>query len=211
MVRRTLFGLLALCLLAPAAGAGVPDLILTTATCAASERVSVYSLPDGSGQSLDDCYIYGGARTDATITVTVLDSNGDPIYNYPNCDMWLWWSLDSHGAHCPGPPICADNGTDYDGTTTISGPLWAGGHSDPDAGELCLVFLNGSALAAPGFDIQFNSPDINGDLVVNLTDVVLFAADYYGAYDYRSDFYWDGDVNLSDIVLLAQGMGALCP
>jgi hypothetical protein len=70
--------------------------------------------------------------------------------------------------------------------------------------------INGQAINAP-IDMLFNSPDINCDKVVNLTDVVLFANNYYGTYDYRSDFYWDGVLNLSDIVLLAQNMQAECP
>jgi hypothetical protein len=41
--------------------------------------------------------------------------------------------------------------------------------------------------------------------------VVLFAGAYYGAYDYCADFYWDGILNLSDIVVLAQNMGQTCP
>ena len=44
-----------------------------------------------------------------------------------------------------------------------------------------------------------------------LTDVVLFAPVYYGAYDYCADFYWDGVVNLSDLVILAQHMNHACP
>jgi hypothetical protein len=209
MVRRTLFGLLALSLLAPAAWAGIPDLTLSTAGTAAGAQVSVFTLPDGSGHGLNDCYIYGGTKIDATITLTLLDSNADPIYLYPACDMWLETSLGNLKL-CPGGS-CADGGTDYDGVTTFSNPLFAGGNSDPLAGETCIVIINGEALASPGLDIQFVSPDVNGDLVVTLTDVVLFAADYYGLYVYRSDFYYDGNVNLSDIVLLAQGLGAECP
>ena len=60
-------------------------------------------------------------------------------------------------------------------------------------------------------NVRFNSPDINGDLVVNLSDIVYFTQDFYGAYNYRSDFNWDGVINLSDIALMAQGIGAACP
>jgi hypothetical protein len=60
-------------------------------------------------------------------------------------------------------------------------------------------------------DIAINSPDINGDLQVNLSDVVAFTQDYFGAYNYRSDFFWDGVLNLSDVARMAQGMGAICP
>lgn len=209
MVRRTLMGLLALSLLASTAWAGIPDLILSTAGTAATAQVSVYTLPSGGGHGLDDCYLSGGTKTDASITLTLVDLNSDPIYLYPACDMWLETSLGGL-ALCEGGS-CADLGTDHDGLTTFSNPVFGGKQTDPGAGEVCQVIVNGSPLAGPGMDIQFNSPDINGDLEVNLTDVVLFAGDYYGAYLYRSDFYFDAAVNLSDIVLLAQGMGAECP
>jgi hypothetical protein len=209
MVRRTLMGLMALSLLASTAWAGIPDLTLSTAGTAAGARVSVYTLPSGGGHGLNDCYLSGGTKTDATITLTLVDSNGDGIYLYPACDMWLESSLGGL-ALCEGGS-CADGGTDYDGVTTFSNPVFGGKQTTPGGGELCQVIINGSALAGPGMDIQFNSPDVNGDLIVNLTDVVLFAGDYYGAYAYRSDFYFDGTVNLSDIVLLAQGSGAACP
>jgi len=62
-----------------------------------------------------------------------------------------------------------------------------------------------------GLDIQVNSPDINGDLRVNLTDVVLFTMLYHGPYDYAGDFYYDGVLNLSDIVMMARGQGKTCP
>lgn len=55
-----------------------------------------------------------------------------------------------------------------------------------------------------------NSPDINGDLVVNLQDIQLFVADYHGAYSFRSDFNFDGEVDLSDLAVLTGGVGATC-
>ena len=57
----------------------------------------------------------------------------------------------------------------------------------------------------------FNSPDINGDLAINLTDVTLFAADFFGPYAYRSDFNWDGAINLLDVTVLSGSMGITCP
>ncbi len=208
MVRRTLMGLMALSLLASTAWAGIPDLNLSTASTAAGAQVSVYTLPSGGGHGLNDCYLNGGSKTDATISLTLLDGNGDAIYLYPPCDMWLESSL-GNLALCPGGS-CADQSTDHNGQTTFSNPVF-GGNQTVLATELCQVIISGNPLGGPGMDIQFNSPDINGDNVVNLTDVIEFAGDYYGAYAYRSDFYFDSAVNLSDIVLLAQGMGAACP
>jgi len=57
----------------------------------------------------------------------------------------------------------------------------------------------------------FNSPDLNGDLVVNLSDIILFARIYWGEYSYAADFYWDGQVNLSDLAMMIGTRGRTCP
>ena len=46
--------------------------------------------------------------------------------------------------------------------------------------------------------------DINNDGVVNLSDIGIFAQDYYGVYNPRSDLNGDGIINLSDLGILAQ-------
>jgi hypothetical protein len=79
-------------------------------------------------------------------------------------------------------------------------------------GPTGLVGVTGLALVSdPGLDIQFNSADLSGDLVVNLTDLGIFAGDFNGAYAYRSDFRWDGALNLADVGLFAGAVGASCP
>lgn len=59
-------------------------------------------------------------------------------------------------------------------------------------------------------ELFVNSPDIDGNLVVNLQDVVLFSSDMSGTYNFRSDFNFDGIINLSDLAFLAGGMGTTC-
>ena len=217
MVRRKVMGLLACALVVSAASmawAGVPDLSLSSASTVATAKVSVFSLPNGGGDGVDNSFLYGGTKTDATITVTLLDSNSAPIFAYPFEDLWLE-NATGGMALCAGGSV-ADANTDAAGQTTFSGTLFAGGQSDPlDAGEGCDVMVNGSPLNQPVIDMLFNSPDISGDLVVNLTDVIQYTQDFYsgnsGDLIYRSDFYWDGNLNLSDTVLLSQGSGAQCP
>jgi hypothetical protein len=96
-----------------------------------------------------------------------------------------------------------------------AGRLWL---LDTDTGAATLVgstglpAVTGLALVSdPGMDIQFNSADIDGNLIVNLSDVGTFAIDYNGAYNYRSDFRWDGMINLADVGNLASALGAACP
>ena len=78
---------------------------------------------------------------------------------------------------------------------------------------LTVVMVNGAALtSSAGLPIAHNSADINADGLVNLSDVQLFAADFYDvSYNFRSDLAFDAVVNLSDIVPLAQAFGGACP
>jgi hypothetical protein len=54
-------------------------------------------------------------------------------------------------------------------------------------------------------------PDINGDLQVNLADLTAFSQDFHGDYDYRSDFHWDGQLDLTDLTIMARGFDVSCP
>ncbi len=207
MVRRQFIGLLVCGLmvgLAPFAWALIPDPDLSSATTAATEQVSIFSIPDGTGDPLNNAFVFGGGRTNATVTLTVVDDAMTPIFNYPAEDMWI-------ESDTPDIVLCldgsiADANTDVNGQTTFSQALKAGLN-----GAGLKVIINSDPLTQEPLDFLFNSPDMSGDLVVNLTDIVLFADIYFTAYGYAADFYWDGVVNLSDIVLLAQGIGASCP
>ncbi len=163
-------------------------------------------LPDGSGSPLTAAAILGGA-VDASITLYLIDGTGLPVADFPREDLWLE-SADGGLAMC-GTGAIADANTNANGEAFWVQPLRAGGASE----ALTVVLINGAALvSSAGLAISYNSPDINGDGAVNLTDVPLFAGDFYGgAYAFRSDFYYDGTVNLSDVVQMALGFGSACP
>lgn len=186
------------------AWAEVPNLDNSTATTAASEQVSVYSLPNGAGDGLDDVYVFGGAKTNATVTLTLLTDAFTPVVNYAFEDLWIEADTGPFVFCLDG--TVADADTDINGQTTFTNPMFAGAN-----GAGLVIIVDGNALSQLPLDFLFNSPDISGDLVVDLTDVVFFSQDFYGPYNYISDFYWDGNLDLSDIVLLAQGMAAQCP
>jgi hypothetical protein len=59
------------------------------------------------------------------------------------------------------------------------------------------------ALAVFAVPSQAASPDINGDGVVNLSDIAIFASLYPGPYDARIDFNGDGVINLTDLSIFA--------
>lgn len=196
-------------LVASAAFAGVPSLTLSTAVTLETNPVSVYSMPNGAGDPLNNCYLFGGTQTDATITLTLVDGTPAPIVLYPFEDMWLATELGGLVA-CPGGTV-ADASTDAAGQTTWSGAFNAGGNSDYLAGEGCIIVINGDALTQAALPVYFNSADITGDLAVDISDVTVFAGDYFGVAAYQSDFYWDGIMDVSDVVKLAPAFGVACP
>jgi len=187
----------------------IPDLDLSWYETAATEPVSVFTVPDGQGSRFDAAFAYGGVVMDATITLYLVNGDGAPIPGFAAEDMWLGTTMDGL-APCQYGPI-ADADTDANGMTQWQEPLEAGGYTDPD-NELTVVIVNGDALLGPGLDVYFNSPDLSGDGFVDITDIAMFSQDFFGAYSYRSDFNWDGSINLSDIsYMTALGLGAECP
>ncbi len=199
-----------------AAAADLPNLSCSSATTSATVPVSVCVVPDGSGTPLTAAYASAGlgrvSRVDATITLIVRACLDPPetVQMYPAEDMWLMSSLGGLEV-CPWGTI-ADGPTDAQGRTTFTSAPKAGGHTDPAAGERTLVWISGNSLDLQRLDIQFNSPDIDGNGVVDLTDAALYSADVLGGgYAYRSDFYYDQQLNLSDIAVLARAVGKSCP
>jgi hypothetical protein len=172
------------------------------------EALTLLIMPDGSGPTLDEARLPYGGTADATITLLLMDINYDPIPYYPREDIWLE-AEDEGLIICTGGSI-ADTDTDINGETHWTNPLRGGGASE----ALTVVKVNGSLVElTSGVRLNFNSPDINGDLVVNLLDVALFAEDFFNhpLFSFRSDFYRDGQINIADLGVFAQAIGAACP
>lgn len=211
MLLRKITGLMVCALVigsAAAAVAGIPDLQLTTATRAYAgvESVSLYCLPNGGGRAFALGFLPGGAVADASIAMVLRDGLGNPIANFPFEDMWIE-AADGGLVSCGGNAV-ADFNTNALGETSWGTPLFAGGFST----GLCLVKVNGDALTSNlGLGITFNSADINGDGIVNLSDGGYFSQDLSAGTGYRSDFNNDGSVNVQDAGFMANGLGASCP
>jgi len=172
-------------------GPGVPSLLV---------------VPDGSGNPFTEALDEQGNVVDATITLYLRDPTGSAIVNYPREDLWLE-TAGGGVVPCIGGLI-ADQHTDANGMTLWTNPPVAGGYSQ---GPI-LVLVNGSALTSnPGLPLRITSPDINGDLVVNLADLAILAPDFYSGYNFRSDLNGDDLLNLTDISIFAQHLGAHCP
>jgi hypothetical protein len=171
---------------------------------------SVCIYPDGRS-SLADA-VFGNLEMFLGLALYHYDS-GWYIYDYPEQGLLLGDS----GSNL----IVCDNSIPYvytneDYTTFGYQPIFGGGHSEVDVdgkpiSSSYLYWAPDPECGIHSLELYFNSPDINGDLLVNLTDVVLFSQDMAGPYNYRSDFNFDNTVNLSDHVILVQAMGATCP
>lgn len=183
-------------------------------------EASILIVPDGSGPPLSGASDGQGGVVDATVRVRLVSpSGGGAIVNYPHEDIWLQFSVDPGSASAcnvhpnfPGGLFIADSNTDQDGWTTFTLPLRGGGWSQGP----CWVYLAGqpaydsSWIPFPPFPLRAVSPDINGDLTVDLLDVVLLGADFHSGYSLRSDLHCDGDLNLLDLMVLGQHLGAAC-
>jgi len=192
---------------------GMPCMEESTAQTAAENTVSVFTLPDGSGDPLNDCKTYSDIMplpADATITVTLNDVAGNPIYGYPAEDIWIETEFGGLILCCAAGSI-ADRDTDIDGITKISGTVCGGGWSDAEIGERTVVKINQEELPLTGSGfILFNSADVNGDCVINLVDVITFTHNFFEGHHYSCDFFPDQSINLSDVVLLARSFGVSC-
>ena len=198
-------GALALAACVPAL-ACIPGLDLIEEYEWATAPVSVCVWPDGRPAVV---HLAGGIPTDAVLRIRVIDLDLQPVPGVALADL-AWFDGSGPGAVCADPR--AGPVTGADGWVAV--PFRGGGHRTADEASPALLTLN----ACPQLElriptpIHFNSPDISGDLRVDLSHVPLFARDYYeGRGAYRSDFDWDGQVNLSDLVVLAGALGVQCP
>lgn len=205
--------------------AGTPDAANSKVHFPVSESTNysmvLYIQPDGTGPALNNTRVrdpYLGV-IDATILVELRDSDNVLVLGYPAADVWL--EAQNGGlSFCVDNPAIADfaseqrGGGEFEWCTEFSGPFYGGGHTDPAAGDQVVVMTastGSTPVTAHLSDLQMNSADINGDLVVNLIDLGIFAGDYFGTYNFRSDFVPDNQVNLGDIGRMASGMGTACP
>jgi hypothetical protein len=165
---------------------------------ASADPGAAYIAPGGTAPSLGEQGV--------VVHVTIYDApvGGSPVAVFPFQDMWLSDPGDGSIALCPGGSV-ADLNTNGDGQTTISGVISGGGQ----AANGTMLWVNGEPHGEL-LPVLLNSPDINGDLVVNVNDFSAFGADYYTSA-FRSDFNHDGTVGLGDFAIFGQHYGEACP
>ena len=157
---------------------------------------------------------FGGQPANARVDVFLVSYDWDPVPDFPMEDMWLDPEA-STDLVCPGfSPwgFFPDQNTNVNGETHFENPLNGGGWTEGPV-WFYLIGVRGATpeqVEFPPIPIRFNSPDINADGIVDLVDISLFATDYFGDYHYRCDYHWDGFLNLSDVAMLASGLGVAC-
>lgn len=195
-----------------AADIPVPDLDLSTATVdiPAPGPFVLMVRPDGQGPGFAGARDASGNTVDATIEIVLLGFVGFPVEGFPGLDLWLA-PIGAPCVNCAGPSLyygfSVDRDTDSNGTTILSLPPRGGGYNQND----CTIYISSNPLNGPPLPIHWNSPDINGDLAVDLADAGFFTVDLYGAYHFRSDLVYDGVINLSDAGEMSAAMGVRCP
>ena len=175
---------------------GVPDPCESTATGAGGCMVVC---PSGDADRLEDI--------GAIVTVVIKDAQGLPIAGVPTTDIWLQGctnGLVPGGSHFG---VQTDGLTDVSGTTTISGPLEAGGY---DTGlsvwvqGVHLLESDCSTLLCLGYAAK--SPDISADTAVDVVDLGLFSLGYLSppkTYQWELDFDCNRVVDLVDFSLFS--------
>jgi hypothetical protein len=192
-----------------------PSASYCTATLTGTHMgVSVFTLPDGSGWPLSACCPYGGSPGTASVTieVTVADAAG-PCTAFPRTRIRLNHLGAPDQSWCPvalytlpDGPNFADGPTDASGYTEFTDSYHGGGWAWDT--QVWIEETPGTWRPVPtAVEVHMNSADISGDLVIDLTDLAIFAGDYFGAYNYRSDFIWDGAINVADLVQFASVWG----
>lgn len=159
-----------------------------------------FMLPSGTGERMDA----DDGSVDTTILVQMACSDG-PCILLPFQDIYVEGPAGSNLSFCHLGNASHAN-TNGQGETHFTYPLRGGGWADGGV----RVYFAGYVLPGALDDLRINSPDINGDLVVDLADIGRFAEDFHGGYHFRSDFVADGVLNMADVGRLALGLGDRC-
>lgn len=105
-------------------------------------------------------------------------------------------------------PLPLDGPPDAEGWATVDlGTLRGGGHAEePVRFRASVPGYGDCVLNLMTFTVTVRSADINGDLLVDLSDIAYFVQALYGGYQPHADLWPDGEINISDVVIMAQAL-----
>jgi hypothetical protein len=147
------------------------------------------------------------------IRICVIDLTGNPVPDVPPSDFWV---IDCDPIRdlclCGGSASSnADSLTNANGYTTMCNTTIQGGGCVSGLSVVVqgFVILDAPACVDPTcLDVEVRSPDINGDCLVNIVDLSLFASGFPPQlYQECSDMNCDGIVNIQDLSAFAFHFG----
>ena len=201
---KLLFVAVALLAVAGVASAGIIDPCDSPVVYSGPAIACYFACPQGDTDTF--------SQQGFTLAFTINDVGGQPIPDIPGSDFWLI-DCDPSGnlALCAGSASsAADSATNSAGQTTMSnGTLNAGGCAD----GLSPVVQGFVLEQAPSCDpyclnIWVRTPDLDGNLVINLVDLGNFSACFPPQpYDKCCDFDCNATVNLQDLARFAFHFG----
>ena len=153
---------------------------------------------------------------DGYIWVELIDGEGRAIPGVPVTDYWFGAADPADELVLCASPFTADSVTGENGRTTFSGPVAGGGCVS--TGDLWLSARGRVLLDAPACmtahleHIVVVSPDLNGDLRVDLSDLAVFGFSYNTnagepGYSPCCDYNDDGMVQLTDFAYFGEHYG----
>ena len=187
------------------ANSGIVDPCSSTAD---ASGCCLYVCPQGDGPTLAAC--------GSIIYIQAKDQTGTPIAGIPGADIWVDGCTGGLSLCGGSGSSDADSATNDNGRTTMSGGIGAGGC---DIG--LIVSIQGVTVKDQATNCttnkclvyQLSSPDINGDLIVDIIDLSLFAAGYTSPpkpYTICLDFDCSGLVDIIDFSIFAQHYLHVC-
>jgi len=186
------------------ASAGIIDPCNSPVVYSGPATACLFACPQGDGQTFTEAGFM--------LSFTVNDLGGAPIPDIPGSDFWL---IDCDPALnlalCAGSASsAADSATNGTGQTTMSnGTLAAGGCAD-GLGPVVQGFVLEEGVSCTPYclDIWVRTPDLNGDLIINLVDLGNFSGCFPPLpYNKCCDFDCNATVNLQDLAKFAFHFG----
>ncbi len=162
----------------------------------------LYVCPAGDGPTMTQC--------GSIIWITAKDQTGAPIVGIPAADVWVEGASGGMALKGGSGSSNADSATNDLGKTTVSGGISAGGCDVGLIVSIQGVIVKDQATNCTTYKVLaylITSPDINGDGIVDIIDLSLFAVGYTSppkplvvCFDFNCDTF----VDIIDFSIFAQ-------
>lgn len=199
-------------------GQPVPSACTAVLSGSPNNDVSMFLVPGGTGSPFSNCFEPGAVTVNAKITVTLVDIAGNPVVGYPHnwialeeMNSPLGWCRNVTNPPTSQCPNFADFPTNAMGQTDFTLSYYGGGWVIQPTHVWVFLPSSGWNQIPSQLNVSYNSPDQNGDGIVNLVDLALFAMVFTGPYQYQADFNYDQVINIVDLAMFAMAMGSSCP